>query len=829
MKESIYRLIEEKDQYFLEAEGNKKRMPASAEAVRRAALAGNLFLEGKKVVLDPFTKLKLVLTVKVHGEIYSIESHLRGPTQTLPLDRCHAVFAGTPPCVLVGHLLQSLSQDIDPRFLSLSFKGSKSELLDLLEEIEEEGEDAPEIILPSDVAAEPEETRPVLKLKDRSGAFADLWTSYARHGDVAIHDPDTYPWRKKEEEKSWEKDLLETDFKAKVVDSSHYYCPMDKVVQSLTFLLEIGWKIVDHKGREVVRQGEASVEVGAKEAAFLFKGHVEYGQHRADVKDIVGAFNRRERFVELSPLQVGLLDGERNPLAGLEEGVPDEEGILLSKSKIGLGLELLKNPAFRPREEIGSLMRKLSGRDLSIQPVLPSEAFQGTLHPYQQEGVNWLHALSENGLGALLADEMGLGKTVQVIAWLSKIEGRVLVVAPTSLLFHWRKECEKFLPSLDVYLHTGPDRVRTSEEMLGKKVILTSYALLRLDSALLSDVSFAAAIFDEAQAMKNPFSQTAEAASLLQASFRLAITGTPLENRHQDLWSIFNFLLPGLLGDRSAFQAKIQAGQADARYLHRMRQLVRPFILRRRKDLVADQLPEKIEQVIWVEMEEGQRTVYEEKLRAYKQGFVKKMDDSLTVRRMEVLEAILRLRQICCHPQLVDPALAQPSAKLDKLMEDVEAIVAEGRKALIYSQFTSMLSLIEREVKERGWGYVVLDGTTRDRETIVQKFQEDAATPLFLISLKAGGVGLNLTSADYVLLYDPWWNDAVERQAIDRAHRLGRQGRVVARRYATAFSIEEKIMRLKEHKAVLIEQLLEGEVSANNWNLEDLLELLEPT
>ncbi len=884
MIEIIYRLIEEKDQYFIEVGAKagvgeklalgpaalaplarEKDQPilkifqqqqrkvggtphrlaltgaAAAEWLRMAAMTGNLFFQEKKVVLDPFTKLQLIFSIEpADGEKLQVKGFLRGPTQTLPLSRCQAIFSGEPPCVVCGPLLQSLSQDIAPRFLQLAWSEpylcTREDLAALLEEIKEEGEEAPEVVFTGNVQIEEtrEETRPFLKLLDRSGAFADLWIAYSRHGEVAAHDPEKNAWRRREEEKSWEKDLLETDYQAKIVDSSHYYCSMDKVVQSLTFLLEIGWKLIDYKGREIVRQSDASIDIGDKGTAFLFKGHVRYGEHRADVKDVVGAFNRRERFVELSPLQVGLLDAERNPLGDLgQDIIMDEEGVLLGKQKIGLGLDLLRNPAFTPREEITSLLGKLAGRDLSSQRMPPASSFQGSLHPYQQEGVNWLYSLYENGLGALLADEMGLGKTVQMIALLSLLSDKkpVLIVAPTSLLFHWRKELEKFLPEHSVYIHSGKERVATLDALKEKQVILTSYTLLRMDSALLQGLELAAVVLDEAQAIKNPFSQTAEAACQLQAPFRVAITGTPLENRHQDLWSIFHFLLPGLLGDRSAFQAKMCAAEADQRYLHRMRQLIRPFILRRRKELVAAQLPAKIEQVIWVEMEEGQRSHYEEKLRAYKQGFIKKMrEETLTMHRMEVLEAILRLRQICCHPQLSDPALpysAQDSAKLQKLLEDLEAIIAEGRKALIYSQFTSMLRIIEKEIMARGWGYVVLDGSTRDREGIVQKFQEDAATPLFLLSLKAGGVGLNLTAADYVLLYDPWWNDAVERQAIDRAHRLGRSGQVVARRYIAALTIEEKIMHLKEHKAALVEQLLEGEASAAGWNIEDLLALLD--
>lgn len=883
MPDIIYRLIEEKDQYFIEGcLGEKgalalsalvpyardkdrpvlkifelhqkkygKRMhrfavagTAGAEMLRTVAQTGNLFFHDKKIVFDPFTKLDLVLTARpLSDERIEITGALQGPTQNTPLSRCQAVFPGIPPCVLTGLLLQNLRQDIDSHFLLLAFRQpyicSKQELERLIEELKEEGEEAPELLITTDSLLESvpleEETRPILKLRDRFGAFADLWIAYSRNGEVAFHDSSLFHWRKRSEEKGWEKDLLKTGFQEKPAGTSHYYCPMDKVVRSLTFLLEIGWKILDYQGREVLRQGEAAVDIGHKGAYLHFKGSLRYGQHNADVKDIVGAFNRRERFIELSPGHVGLMDTEINPLSELSEDVQiDEEGLLLGKQKMGIGLDFSQYQGFVPREDVRTLLQGLSGNDLSLHMIVPATRFSGVLHPYQQEGLNWLSILYENQLGGLLADEMGLGKTVQVMALLSRVveensmHAPIIIIAPTSLLFHWRKEFEKFLPSVAIYTHSGPERIRDQKELEEHRVILTSYTLLRLDHVLFSGITFAAIILDEAQTIKNPLSQIAESVSRLQATFRLAITGTPIENRHQDIWSIFHFLLPGLLEDRAAFQAKMLAGESDPRFFKRLRQLIRPFILRRRKDLVAAQLPAKIEQVIWVEMEERQRAFYEEKLRSYKQGFVQKIrEETISKYKMEVLEAILRLRQICCHPQLVEASASLESAKMNKLLEDLESIVAEGRKALIYSQFTSMLHIIEKEVRSRGWGYVVLEGATRNREEVVQKFQEDPNTSLFLLSLKAGGVGLNLTAADYVLLYDPWWNDAVEKQAIDRAHRLGRKGQVIARRYVLALSIEEKIMRLKELKSGLADQIFDEEMGAKDWKIDDLLELLQ--
>ena len=420
--------------------------------------------------------------------------------------------------------------------------------------------------------------------------------------------------------------------------------------------------------------------------------------------------------------------------------------------------------------------------------------------------------LYRSGFHGLLADEMGLGKTVQVLGFLSQLEINhpILIVMPTSLLFHWKKEVRTFLPHLDVYVHSGSDRLDSLE---GKSLILTSYAILRQDHALFSERYFECVILDEAQMIKNPEAQVSQCAFSLQAKMKLALTGTPVENRWDDLWSLFYFLMPELLGDRKTFSARVSL----------LKKKLRPFILRRTKEAVAKDLPEKIEQTVWVEMEEPQRAFYEEWLKKTKKGLTS------ASKRFEILEAILRLRQICCHPDLVDGSAAVASAKLERLLLDIETVVQEGRKALIYSQFVSMLSLIKKELQERGIAYVYLDGSSQDREAVVNRFQEDPATPLFLISLKAGGVGLNLTAADYVFLYDPWWNNAVESQAIDRAHRFGRKETVIARRYVVETSIEEKIMHLKAHKAGLSKGLFDFDQEMADLSLDDLLRTFQIT
>jgi SNF2 family DNA or RNA helicase len=324
--------------------------------------------------------------------------------------------------------------------------------------------------------------------------------------------------------------------------------------------------------------------------------------------------------------------------------------------------------------------------------------------------------------------------------------------------------------------------------------------------------------------IKNARTQTFQAVCQLSSQFRLSLTGTPLENHLNELWSHFHFLMPELLGDMQDFESELTAASSDYRYLHRIKKKIRPFILRRKKEEVAKDLPERVEQTVWIEMSPPQRQLYNDFLGGVRSGLLKKIElEGASKHRMEILEAILRLRQICCHPLLVlkeepDPS-ALVSSKLEMLLQDMETLIEEGKKILIYSQFTSMLKLIAKEIN---------NGSTTDREKIVEKFQSDPQIPLFLISLKAGGIGLNLTQADYVIIYDPWWNEAAENQAIDRAHRIGRKDTVFAKRYVTLETIEEKIMSLKSHKRTLIGEVMEDSWDMDNFSItsQDLMNLL---
>jgi superfamily II DNA or RNA helicase len=455
--------------------------------------------------------------------------------------------------------------------------------------------------------------------------------------------------------------------------------------------------------------------------------------------------------------------------------------------------------------------------------VEPPRGFVGDLRGYQRDGVSWLQFLRESGLNGILADDMGLGKTVQTLAHLliEKEAGRAdrpsLVVAPTSLIANWRHEAQRFAPGLRVMVWHGAARER--EQLAGAELIVTSYALLARDRQILSELEFHLVVLDEAQAIKNPLAHATQAVQTLTARHRLCLSGTPLENHLGELWSLMNFLNPGLLGTRARFardfRTPIEKLGDEARRAALVAR-VRPFLLRRTKDAVERDLPAKTEIVERLEFEQPQRDLYESvRLAAY--GRVR---DEIAARglgrsQVVILDALLKLRQVCCDPRLLaldHAGRAARSAKLDRLMEMVPELLSEGRRILIFSQFTSMLALIEQALGESGIDYVKLTGETTDRATPVRRFQA-GEVPVFLISLKAGGTGLNLTAADTVILYDPWWNPAAEAQAIDRAHRIGQDKPVFAYRLIALGTVEEKMQELQARKRALADALLAGSAS----------------
>ncbi len=479
---------------------------------------------------------------------------------------------------------------------------------------------------------------------------------------------------------------------------------------------------------------------------------------------------------------------------------------------------------YPPPPGLDRLAPLIAGFERLPEAPLPGD-LTATLRPYQQQGVSWLSFLRSAGLGGILADDMGLGKTLQAMCVFDAgpAKGTTLVVAPTSVIFNWQAELGRFRPTLKVCVYHGANRALDPDA----DVTLTSYALLRLDEKRLAAQAWRTVVLDEAQAIKNPDSQTARAAFALRASFRLALTGTPVENRLEELWSLMHFANRGLLGGRADFADRHARPIADGApgAAAALRQRVRPFLLRRLKQDVAPELPPRTDAVLRVELGDGERTVYDA-VRAATQKDVLALFDGGAGGVMKALEALLRLRQAACHPALVPGQTAATSSKVEALLEALETAVAENHKALVFSQWTSLLDLIEPALARAELPFVRLDGSTRDRGEVVSRFQADDGPPVMLVSLKAGGSGLNLTAADHVFLCDPWWNPAVEAQAADRTHRIGQTRPVFVYRLVAADTVEERILALQDSKRALMDAALGDGSAAAGLTKADLLALL---
>ncbi|HET9449353.1 MAG TPA: DEAD/DEAH box helicase, partial [Aggregicoccus sp.] len=450
-------------------------------------------------------------------------------------------------------------------------------------------------------------------------------------------------------------------------------------------------------------------------------------------------------------------------------------------------------------------------------PALPAD-LTASLRPYQLQGVSWLQFLRSAGLGGILADDMGLGKTLQTLCALGPGS---LVVCPTSVLPNWAAELKRFRPSLKVSVYHGPER----ELDPAADVTLTTYAILRLDAATLGARTWETLVLDEAQAIKNPDSQAARAAFATPARFRLALSGTPLENRLEELWSLMHFANPGLLGGRRDFDERVARpiadGQADT--AARLRKRIRPFVLRRLKRDVAPELPPRTESVLHVTLDERERGIYDAVLAATRKEVVALLQEGGSI--LKALEALLRLRQAACHPALVPGQQASTSSKVQSLLEALGNAAADGHKALVFSQWTSLLDLIEPALNQAAIPFERLDGSTPNRGEVTERFQSPEGPPVMLISLKAGGTGLNLTAADHVFLMDPWWNPAVEAQAADRVHRIGQERPVFVYRLVSQATVEERILGLQEKKRALFESALSEASAGASITRDDLLAL----
>ncbi len=824
-----------------------------SNALKLLAATGKFYLGQRQIFTDFFTCVDLFYRLeKLDGKTVRIFAMIKWNDKEFTLHEADIVSQGSPPWLIKNGILKFFQDNITwkqiKKFINSPLEASIDQLSSFFEDYLEDPSSHPKVEDCEGLLLTPEgipEPLPVLKLKDKTGAFADLYMDYGHHlvgfYEVARNNLEfncSEPFKRNLAiEKIWEKDLLETDYIKKQVGNSFYHCPLDKVAKSLSFLLEIGWRIIDHKDCVVKRLQENYLSLEEQRSQIIVRGRIHFENFEANIQDVVGAFNRRERFIQLGTGVVGLLPNtleESHLPSYLSEMEVVSDGIRTYKHRIGNFLDSHDHQHTHISFSNSLLALKKQINDLQeIQVATVGDTFQGKLRPYQQFGVNWLNFLYCAGFHGILADDMGLGKTAQVLAFLSqlKLTHPILVIVPTSLIFNWKNEIQKFLPNFSFYIHYGPKRSQDPEVIKEHMITLTTYSLLRLDLQLFGSLHFQAIILDEAQAIKTSSSQISQAVRTLSSEFRLSMTGTPIENSLQELFSHFHFLMPSLLGEEKQFLQDAKASFFDSRYLQNIRKRITPFILRRKKEDVAQDLPDKIEQIVFIEMGSDERSLYEKFIAQAKQGLLKKVkEEGIEKHRMEIFELILRLKQFCCHPLLLSSIFGEEvpknSAKMEQLLQDLETIHSENKKVLVYSQFTSVLTLIARELKKREWKFSYLDGSTRNREEVVSQFQKDEETLIFLISLKAGGVGLNLTRADYVLLYDPWWNESVENQAIDRAHRLGRKDVVIAKRYITQETIEEKIMKLKAYKKSLASELIEDISKGENLSIKDLEFLL---
>ena len=586
-------------------------------------------------------------------------------------------------------------------------------------------------------------------------------------------------------------------------------------------------------------KAKVSIHVTSGTNWFNTEIDVRFGKKKASLKQLEKSVRNKSRFVHLDDGTLGILPEEwiEKFFRYFTIGEMLNETLIIPKinfsevSKI-YDQELLDKTV---KQELAFYESRFAGFE-SIEDIGVPEGIVGELREYQKHGVNWLNFLDDFNFGGCLADDMGLGKSIQVIAFIlaqrkKVIQNTNLIVAPTSLLFNWQAEVKKFAPSIKMCTIHGANRIKDTDSLNDFEIVLTSYGTLVSDISYLKNYSFNYVFLDESQNIKNIESQRYQAARLLQARNRIAVTGTPVENNTMDLYGQLSFACPGLLGSRQFFRDIYTIPIDKFNYGKRaieLQQKVEPFILRRTKKQVAGELPEKTEIVLYCEMGPEQRTIYNRYEKEFREFVSSKDDEHIVKNSMHVLRGLTRLRQICNSPALVqDEKLGEnASSKIEVLVEQIES-KSNNHKILIFSQFVSMLNLIKHELENRNIEYEYLSGSTRNRESVVNNFQNNENVRVFLISLKAGGTGLNLTEADYIYLVDPWWNPAVENQAIDRSHRIGQKKNVMAVRLICPDTIEEKIMKLQDSKRELSDRLIQTDSSFfKKMTKTDLLHLL---
>jgi len=620
--------------------------------------------------------------------------------------------------------------------------------------------------------------------------------------------------------------------------------PVDFLFNALPALSESGFEILGDADLSKFKVNTAKPKISFAVTSgvdwFDLEANVDFNGVGVSLSDLLASVRHKKQYITLSDGSVGILPEEwMNRLKqSLSLGEAADGKIRFSKIQASALDALLSNADNAVRDDkFSKHVTKLRSFE-TIQKHAVTPTFNGELREYQKAGFDWFHFLQEYSFGGILADDMGLGKTIQVLALFSKIQSNGksephLIVAPTSVVFNWMNEAERFAPSLKILNHTGNERIKESHIHFEEyDAVLTSYAILLRDFDLFLARQFNYVILDESQKIKNPASKSAKLVKELKARHRLCLTGTPVENSLNELWSQMSFVNPGLFGSLNKFQeafVKPVQKENDKDSATFLKRTIYPFVLRRTKEVVAKELPPKTEIIHYCEMEPEQEKIYALWKDSIRKELMKEIaEKGIQKSGFKVIEALLRLRQICNHPTLVNEKYDKQSGKFEEFKEMIEKVIGEGHKALVFSQFVTMLEIMRAYLDEEKIPYEYLTGSTINREACVKNFQQNDDVKIFLISLKAGGFGLNLTAADYVFHYDPWWNPAVEAQATDRTHRIGQNKNVFVYKFITKNSVEEKILLLQEKKRELVQNIITSETGIlKNLTKEDIEVLFE--
>ena len=623
-------------------------------------------------------------------------------------------------------------------------------------------------------------------------------------------------------------------------DADHSFSVFEWLNHHHDELIEQGFEIEQPEGQKRYVFGATKIDLEVKEDNDWFDIHavVSFGPYKIPFIQLKNhILNHKKEFI--------LPSGE---IAVIPEKWFSQYGNLLHFSEAGNGLKLRRHHIGLVSDlaegELANVtmsrkLQKLTDFETLEEIDLPQN-FIGNLRPYQKAGYNWFHFLKNYHFGGCLADDMGLGKTIQALALLQKhkedteaagSKSTSLIIMPTSLIYNWLNEAKKFTPQLRLMVHTGAFRYKSPEVFGNYDVIVTTYGISRIDIELFTSFFFDYVILDESQNIKNPSSKSYQAVRQLKSRFKLILSGTPVENSVNDLWTQMSFINPGLLGIQHYFQNEFVTPiekKKDEDKARKLQALIKPFVLRRTKEQVATELPPKTETLFYCQMSDEQASVYEEVKSEYRNELLKSLEDGTYAKtQIQVLQGLIKLRQIANHPSMIDSEYEGDSGKFEDVVHTLANVLDGGHKVLIFSQFVKQLTIYRNYFNDKGIPYAYLDGSTQNRGDVVKQFQEDEKTRVFLISIKAGGVGLNLTEADYVFILDPWWNPAVEQQAIDRTHRIGQTKNVFIYKFITKDSVEEKILALQQRKLSVARALITTEESfIKSLTAEEIKEIL---